>query len=287
MYLPRSSQNVRISGVAGLSHGYPSQSTTSFSISSRLSEKKINVTAIVVQRVTCDLPLYPVPFDVKWKHLTDLQLADPMFGHPGRIDVLLGVDVFTQVLLQGRRIGPPGSPVAFQATFGWVLAGTCASCYPAARIASHHISLLSGDDLLRKFWETEESPTGKPSLSLDERSVVQHFQTTHYRNESGRFVVPLPRKPDAKPLGESRSQAVRRFLSLEHTLRRDGQFANFSAVMQECFDLQHAESVPAVDLNHLKASSIFPCTPSAKNQVQLQRYGLCLAHLPSHLLAHP
>ena len=131
LYLPRSSQNVRISGVAGLSHGYPSQSTTSFSISSRLSEKKINVTAIVVQRVTCDLPLYPVPFDVKWKHLTDLQFADPMFGHPGRIDVLLGVDVFTQVLLQGRRIGPPGSPVAFQATFGWVLAGTCASCYSA------------------------------------------------------------------------------------------------------------------------------------------------------------
>ena len=79
--------------------------------------------------------------------------------------------------------------------------------------------------------------------------MVQHFQTNHYHDENGRFVVPLPRKPDAKPLGESRSQAVRRFLSLEHSLRCKGQFTDFNAVMQEYFDLKHAESVPSVDLN--------------------------------------
>ena len=112
--LPRSSQNVRISGVAGLSHGSPSQSIINFSVSSKPFEKKINVTAIIVQCVTCDLPLHLVPFDM---HLTN-----PTFGHPGRINILLGVDVFTQVLLQGRQIGPPGSPVAFETVFGWVLA---------------------------------------------------------------------------------------------------------------------------------------------------------------------
>ena len=60
--------------------------------------------------------------------------------------------------------------------------------------------------------------------------------------------MPLPRKADATPLGESRSQAVRRFLSLEHSLRSKGQFSDFNAVMQEYFDLAHAESVPAKDL---------------------------------------
>ena len=99
--------------------GSPSQSIVSFSVSAAQSSgKKIDVTAIVVSRVTCDLPTHPVPFDVNWKHLTDLQLADPAFGHPGRIDILLGVDIFTQVLLHGRRIGPPGSPVAFEMVFG-------------------------------------------------------------------------------------------------------------------------------------------------------------------------
>ena len=61
--------------------------------------------------------------------------------------------------------------------------------------------------------------------------------------------MPLPRRPDAKPLGESRSQAVRRFLSLEHSLHCKGQFADFNAVMQEYFDLKHAENVPLADLN--------------------------------------
>ena len=78
---------------------------------------------------------------------------------------------------------------------------------------------------------------------------MQHFETNHYRNESGRFVMPLPRKPYTKPLGELRSQAVRRFLSLEHSLCCKGQFADFNAVMQEYFDLKHAESVLAIDLN--------------------------------------
>ena len=155
--LPRSSQNITISGIAGLSRGSPSQSIVSFSVWS--SGKKIDVTAIVVLRVTCDLPTHPVPFDVNWKHLTDLQLANPAFGHPGRIDILLGVDIFIKVLLHGRRIGPTGSPVAFETVFGWVLAGSGTSCYPAACVTSHHTSLLSRDDLLRKFWETEESPS--------------------------------------------------------------------------------------------------------------------------------
>ena len=49
------------------------------------------MTAIVVPRVTCDLPLHPIPFDLKWTHLNDLPLADPDFGRPGRVDMLLGV----------------------------------------------------------------------------------------------------------------------------------------------------------------------------------------------------
>ena len=38
--------------------------------------------------------------------------------------------------------------------------------------------------------------------------------------ESGRFIVPLPRKPDAKPIGESRSRAVRRFLAISPPQRQ-------------------------------------------------------------------
>ena len=70
----------------------------------------------------------------------------------------------------------------------------------------------------------------------------------HTRTDSGRFVVSLPKRPEVKPLGESRSQAVRRFLTLERSLRSKNQFEDFDAVMQEYFEMGHAVVVPAADL---------------------------------------
>ena len=52
----------------------------------------------------------------------------------------------------------------------------------------------------------------------------------------------------SKSLGESRSQAVKRFLSLERSLYSKGQFQKFSTVMEEYFKMNHAELVPVADL---------------------------------------
>ena len=58
--LNRSTCNVRISGIAGLSHSSSAQSMATFNISSIYEpEKKISLSAIVVPRVTCDLPVVP------------------------------------------------------------------------------------------------------------------------------------------------------------------------------------------------------------------------------------
>ena len=55
-------------------------------------------------------------------------------------------------------------------------------------------------------------------------------------------------KPDAKPLEESRSTAVRRFLFLERSLRSKGQSEEFSGLIEEYFGMDHAEPIPASDL---------------------------------------
>ena len=49
-------------------------------------------------------------------------------------------------------------------------------------------------------------------------------------------------------LGESRTQAVHRFFSLERSLNSKNRFTKFDAVIREYFDLQHAEPVPRDDL---------------------------------------
>ena len=79
---------------------------------------------------------------------------------------------------------------------------------------------------------------------------MQNFIIHHSRTTEGRFVVPLPRKADAKPLGESRSQAVRRFLYLERSLHSKNQFKEFGTVIEEYFNLRHAEMVPLSELHN-------------------------------------
>ena len=246
--LPRLHQTTTISGVAGLTRS-SLQALTNLTISSTQDGGKFEITAIVVPRVTCDLPVHPVSFGSSWNHLTDIPLADPDFGCPGRIDLLLGVDVFTEALLQGRRVGPDGTPSAFETVFGWVLAGSTNQLNSESLVTSHHTLTVTGDDLLQKFWEVEESMKYESNLSPEEKSVVQHFENNHYRAIDGRFIVPLPKKPHAPPLGESRSHAVRRFLALERSLHGRNEFEAFAAVMQEYFDMKHAESVPTADLD--------------------------------------
>ena len=80
--------------------------------------------------------------------MSDLQLVDPEFGTPGQIDVLLGVDMFTQVLLHGRRVGPVNSPVGIETKFCWILSG--ATNGQSTEIVSHHITTMP-DDIFKRF----------------------------------------------------------------------------------------------------------------------------------------
>lgn len=163
--------------------------------------------------------------------------------------MLLGIDVFVDVILHGRRSGPPGTPTAFETRLGWVLAGSTESCSIVPQVATYHVSCATGDEILRKFWEVEDSPLSEATLSPEERSAIQHFKANQTRTKDGRFIVPLPKRENVKPLGESRSQAIHRFLALERTLHSKNQFQEFGAVMKEYFDLGHAERVPREDLD--------------------------------------
>ena len=174
--------------------------------------------------------------------------SDPGFRQPGCIDILLGVDIFVDVLFHGWRRGPPGSPTAFETEFGWVLSGctdtSATTNHALVHVTTFHTSITSGDDILHKFWEVEESPKNFDALSLWKNVVVRHFDSHYSRTNEGRFIVPLPKRLDVKPIGESRSHAVCQFMSLERSLNLNGRFGDFKSVMQEYLDLRHAERVP-------------------------------------------
>ena len=124
--------------------------------------------------------------------MTNLVLADPNFGQPGKIDLLLGADLFADVLRQGQRSGPVGSPVAFETEFGWVFSGRTESIASTGEVAALHTIVGFKDDVLHKFWEIEEGPTSNAAFSLEERSVLSHFKDNHFRTEES-FMVSLPK----------------------------------------------------------------------------------------------
>ena len=136
----------------------------------------------------------------------------------------------------------------YPSSVGWVLAGNVGSQTDTQLVTTHLTSVLTGDDILRKFWEVEEKTVTDSTLTLEECCAVEHFNSQHSRNPDGRFVVPLPKRPMATKLGESRSQAVRRFLSFERSTHSKG--AEVQKVMEEYFEQQHAEEVPPVDLEN-------------------------------------
>ena len=108
------------------------------------------------------------------------------------------------------------------------------------------------NELLRKFWVIENPYFQEPTLSITEKEVVEHFRKTPYRDEEGRFVVRLPLKGDAIPLGESRTVAARRFKCLERSLNTKRQVGEFTECISEYFELGHAEPVPTMEINKEK-----------------------------------
>ena len=62
--------------------------------------------------MTTDLPLQPIKSHHNWNHLSGIQLADPGFGQPVKIDLLLSVEIYAEVILYGRRSpkDPPTVP---------------------------------------------------------------------------------------------------------------------------------------------------------------------------------
>ena len=78
LYLSRSHRLAQIAGIAGISHQSLSQSVVHFSVAPVWSVGMAHeIEAMVLPKVTSDLPLHPVSLDGRWQYLWGLQLADP------------------------------------------------------------------------------------------------------------------------------------------------------------------------------------------------------------------
>lgn len=228
-----------------------SKAAVFLTIQSRLDPNfTISVKAYVLSKLTCFLPRSEVR--VLPVRLSSSELADPSFGVPNRIDLLLGAEVYSQILLKDLLRDPSGLVVAQKTRLGWILSGRVPS--PGSdnpnRSQNHLISMHTAEpdnELLKRFWEMEAEPSHNTKhLTLEEQRCEKLFSQTTHRDESGRYIVRLPFKSNDPPCkyGNSRVIARKRFLTLERRLLKDPYLkAEYSKVIQEYLDMGHMEAV--------------------------------------------
>ena len=130
----------------------------------------------VVKKVTEDIPnklLAPV---TDYPHLTGLHLADPTFNVPGRVDILLGADLWPQLQATAPPVtASPTEPGAQATAFGWVLTGLIRSQEPSTQdVATCHIQPMTNEELYNlayDFWKAEAIEPPADPLSLVDSQV--------------------------------------------------------------------------------------------------------------------
>ncbi|XP_022817401.1 uncharacterized protein LOC111350200 isoform X1 [Spodoptera litura] len=203
---------------------------------------------IMATRITTQLPSQTIPIN-NCSHLEGLKLADPSFNKPGRVDLLLGVEVCAQILRSEFIKGPPGSPCAQNTSLGWIIFGNVLNeGNNNDFIVMHHS--LDLNKMLKAMWELDNEDKSK--LTKDERKCEEIYQSTHSRTQHGQYIVKLPTKTnELKSIhGRTREIAMQRLYQLEKRLEKNATLkTEYIKVMEEYISMNHMEEVPKEEMN--------------------------------------
>ncbi|XP_062537903.1 uncharacterized protein LOC134206231 [Armigeres subalbatus] len=225
--------NAQVTGVCGNTSSIQYKVQTV--IRSTTSSFETEIECLVTKRITANLPIEG--FDTRFLMIpNNLDLADPFFNVPDRIDVLIGADVYMRILETRRVPLLQGSPIMQETLFGWVIGGKVEVEKP---LVSAFVSNDDLDRLLRSFWQSEDSET-ESTLTTQEEQAEQHFIKTHRRQRDGRYIVELPFKKGCPDLGDSRQMAHKRLQALDRRLMKNWTLAtDYEDFVNEYVNLGH------------------------------------------------
>ncbi|GFT34291.1 integrase catalytic domain-containing protein [Trichonephila clavipes] len=197
---------------------------------------------LVVNKITDLIPNKVIDVDVNVSEF--VPLADDKFNIPDRIDMLLGAEIFYELLRPGKYYCDNLHLVLQNTVFGWLCCKwKCRSQVTENRV---HCGLIVYDDLnktLKKFWEIEGVHI-EPKVDTEVSLCEDHFVRTHRRNCEGRYVVSMALNKDPSCLGNSKDIAIRRLNSLWKRLSRDSSYSSlYVEFLKEYEELGHLERV--------------------------------------------
>ncbi|XP_035890593.1 uncharacterized protein LOC118502469 [Anopheles stephensi] len=241
--LPSQSVNIPLSGIGG-SIGANVRHKVRATIRSRCSSYSTSVEFLILSKPSIDLPRES--FNIhNWSIPNHCTLADPSFNTASCIDIILGAEYFYNLLEAGRISLGAGYPTLQATKFGWVVSGNATvsitSSPTICAVATHSSGL---EDLMKRFFEIEDLSSSS-SWSIEEQACEAFYNQTTARDDEGKYIVRLPRKPEmAGTLGESKSIALRRFLAIERRLQKEPETKKaYIEFMDEYLRLGHMSKV--------------------------------------------
>ncbi|KAL0809310.1 hypothetical protein ABMA28_011521 [Loxostege sticticalis] len=234
-----------ISGLGG-DKKVTTNSTVTVNLQSRVNpEIKLTVKAYVLGTITAFLPAKKV-VDMEGLDLTGITLADPDYHTPNKIDILLGADVYGQVLKEGLRKNTPGGLIAQATALGWIISGTVTELHDQSNSVVVMHSIMEDNETLKRFWELENEPKDNSENQMNEEELKceELYRNTVKRDETGRYIVKIPFKVDKPQVKGSLEIAKKRFDLLEKRLNKNEVFkSKFTEVMDEYLSSEHMELV--------------------------------------------
>lgn len=232
--LVRQSTSSTVSGINGQVSS--TSETCSLHLQSCDGSYQAKVSCFVMPKITQSLP----GSYVDKRYITippGIQLADPSFNIPSAINILVGAEVFWDVLGSDTINLGKNQPRLQSSKLGWLISGRVSQLRTQPSVC-HFLSQEESDQVTR-FWELD-TVSSDSCFSTEEQACEKLFQETTRRDTHGQFVVTIPLKDSPKCLGDSYAMAKRRFLSLERRFERDSTFKNrYLQFMQEYIDLHH------------------------------------------------
>jgi len=211
----------------------------SLEIKSRFGNWETKIDCAVLPKITGMIPATFVDSS-DWGIPEGLMLADDNVERPNSIYILLGADVFFEVLRYNKKMRPGNYPVLQDTQLGWIDSGKIPLAGPE-EVPRKSFLIRNNDNLdqqLQRFWEIEDLPN--KTWTAEEILCEEHFKKHTTRDDTGRYIVRLPRREGQGRLGESYEQAKRRFHQLEWRFQEHPHLHQaYSEFTQEYEELGH------------------------------------------------
>lgn len=210
-----------------------------------------------MKKILQNLPTNPIIKSENWRHINKLPLADPEYNIPSNIDILLGGDIWGDIVQTGLRLSKNGSPIAQRTRLRWILKGTILQPTVQSNTRLSCLTTItefdeSINEQLQQFWLIEE--IGEEKASTDEEEKCEkYYKETTIRNASGKYTVKMPFSNEFPVLGRSRNIAIAQLIGMERKYRKNPDLKlRYVENIQEYFENNHIEEVFTNENEHRK-----------------------------------